>query len=434
VDHVPVWLWLAVGWCAIAVGGWLLITGRCRLYRKSGRLCRKCAYDMAGIPGLTCPECGRNARNERELLRRPGRNRWRLTGLVLAAVGWVATVMPAAVTHGWAAGVPDWLLVRIAPTPANSTSTAGQSVARTIWDDPIHDKNPPKPLRKSALAVPAKPPAPPANAREWLDRRSDELRAEVVRRFDETTIGESAALIYLRRSMALDPATAAHDIPFPAEWPSDAERIAMKSAGSVRAALTVADRNGTRRLRVDVFVRAFDREHLIATYWPAADLSRTADNFIRPVTSTEIDAAVVRMLDPRLCMQDGDVWITLNGRTGIDPVAPPAFLVADVRLLLDGQPIANGTISIRGRHLAGVGAVFRPLSWTPDGKAAALERPGDVEIELTGRPRETLGWFYDDWSEGCDAWGGTVRFKPPLDLREPSIRPPKSRTLHAPAR
>jgi hypothetical protein len=52
--------------------------------RSRGRVrCPRCWYDMAGAPGLTCPECGGTARSERDLHRT--RRRWGQTaaGIVL---------------------------------------------------------------------------------------------------------------------------------------------------------------------------------------------------------------------------------------------------------------------------------------------------------------------------------------------------------------
>ncbi|HZW07073.1 MAG TPA: hypothetical protein VFF65_08105, partial [Phycisphaerales bacterium] len=78
MSNVPDWLWFVAAGCVLAPGAWLLLTGRTRWRRATGRRCRGCGYDMAGLRTSTCPECGRVARSERELQRLPARKRWRL--------------------------------------------------------------------------------------------------------------------------------------------------------------------------------------------------------------------------------------------------------------------------------------------------------------------------------------------------------------------
>lgn len=70
------------------------------------RRCPKCWYDMAGVPGLKCPECGREARKERRL--HTTRRRWRLATLfaLLAALGIASFRGPHTFRHGFFAAVP----------------------------------------------------------------------------------------------------------------------------------------------------------------------------------------------------------------------------------------------------------------------------------------------------------------------------------------
>lgn len=75
------------------------------------RRCRRCWYDMKGTPGLTCPECGRVHRGERDLLRT--RRRWRIAGvgLLLAVLGAGLLLRGLADSDAWHAYVPSSLLV-----------------------------------------------------------------------------------------------------------------------------------------------------------------------------------------------------------------------------------------------------------------------------------------------------------------------------------
>lgn len=73
------------------------------------RRCGKCWYDMAGVPGLKCPECGREAKREKHLGRT--RRRWGravLAGVLLGVSGMLA-VTPRIAERGWDA-VPLWVV------------------------------------------------------------------------------------------------------------------------------------------------------------------------------------------------------------------------------------------------------------------------------------------------------------------------------------
>ena len=53
------------------------------------RRCPKCWYEMTGVAGLRCPECGREARGERKLLRTRRRPMRAAAGLALALLAMV---------------------------------------------------------------------------------------------------------------------------------------------------------------------------------------------------------------------------------------------------------------------------------------------------------------------------------------------------------
>jgi len=99
--------WLAGGvlsLLAIAVMYWALFADR----PGGRRRCQSCWYDMAGIPSLPCPECGRTAKRERQLLRAKRRPIVALLGSLVLAAGLAVGYVP------WLAGAP-W--VTRAPRP-----------------------------------------------------------------------------------------------------------------------------------------------------------------------------------------------------------------------------------------------------------------------------------------------------------------------------
>src|SRR3954469_17175546 len=95
------WLFAAVGWTLAAGGIVLLLWSLFRDRARGRRRCPKCWYDMAGTPGLRCPECGRQARSQKRLSRT--RRRWRLAlvAAALAGAGLLAAQVPAYRRGGW---------------------------------------------------------------------------------------------------------------------------------------------------------------------------------------------------------------------------------------------------------------------------------------------------------------------------------------------
>ncbi len=113
------WLfWLLGGVLAfsgVGLGAWALFWDRAKRRGVMRRRCPKCWYDMAGTPGLTCPECGRAAKTERRLGKT--RRRWItaiLCGLI-AIAGYLTTLAPVAYRDGWHRAVPTSVLVFLAP-------------------------------------------------------------------------------------------------------------------------------------------------------------------------------------------------------------------------------------------------------------------------------------------------------------------------------
>jgi hypothetical protein len=81
----PDWLYLAtailIGLLSLLLLFWSLLSDRARGRRR----CPKCWYDMTGVPGLKCSECGAAARSDGALRRT--RRRWGLAALAMLGCG-----------------------------------------------------------------------------------------------------------------------------------------------------------------------------------------------------------------------------------------------------------------------------------------------------------------------------------------------------------
>ena len=100
-----------VGACVLALAGVVIVGWAMWWDRSKGRRrCPRCWYDMSGAVGLVCPECGRDAKKEKRLLRT--RRRWRFAAIgVLSLVGASALyVTPIVRREGWAAA-PRWVVI-----------------------------------------------------------------------------------------------------------------------------------------------------------------------------------------------------------------------------------------------------------------------------------------------------------------------------------
>jgi hypothetical protein len=130
---------------------WALFWDRARGRRR----CPRCWYDMAGVPGLVCPECGQEAKYDRGLRRT--RRRWgaAVAGLILAMSSVIVWSVPVARARGWPAALPNAVLLAAlpwmeAPTYQDRTAAAGGTpmpARRRVYDELIEQR-----LKENRLA------------------------------------------------------------------------------------------------------------------------------------------------------------------------------------------------------------------------------------------------------------------------------------------
>lgn len=103
-------VWVAWSAAAILAAGGLYVAGRALLADRARgrRRCPSCWYDLAGVAGLRCPECGREARSERALLRTRRHKRRAVGGLAMVVLAGAVAMLPRVVRDPWS----------LVPTPA----------------------------------------------------------------------------------------------------------------------------------------------------------------------------------------------------------------------------------------------------------------------------------------------------------------------------
>src|SRR5262249_34831615 len=106
------------------------------------RRCPRCWYDMMGVPGRRCPECGREARAEARLYRT--RRRWRLVSLALVVMtaGMGVGGYPA-YQKGWERLGPTTILAAFVPAGDESPQATPATTTMGRFPGPIGIPVPP---------------------------------------------------------------------------------------------------------------------------------------------------------------------------------------------------------------------------------------------------------------------------------------------------
>ncbi len=92
----------------------LLYVGMLRDNPKGKRRCGKCWYDMTGVPGLTCPECGRRHEAEQALQRRRRRRPITAAAISLLLLAFAVSWTPRIAERGIVGSVPGVIIAAAA--------------------------------------------------------------------------------------------------------------------------------------------------------------------------------------------------------------------------------------------------------------------------------------------------------------------------------
>ncbi len=119
----PSWFWIC-GLAAVVAGLAILVRALVRDRSRGRRRCHRCWYDMSGVPGLRCPECGREAASEKRLHRT--RRHWRRAGAgaLITALGLATIAWPVLRGGGLTSALPTEVLILMMP-PAHAETAVG---------------------------------------------------------------------------------------------------------------------------------------------------------------------------------------------------------------------------------------------------------------------------------------------------------------------
>jgi hypothetical protein len=116
-----------VGAAGLMLAAWALGWDRARGRRR----CPKCWYDMAGVAGLQCPECGRTASNESRLLRTRRRPAWFILGALALVGAYCLANIPRILKAGYVGAIPTtgliWWVARYEPPEKYNSATSTMS-------------------------------------------------------------------------------------------------------------------------------------------------------------------------------------------------------------------------------------------------------------------------------------------------------------------
>lgn len=400
---------------ACALICWALFWDRSRGRRR----CPKCWYDMAGVPGLKCPECGREAKGERALRRTRRRWRWAGLGAVLGLIGIGGACVPKYQQGGWTALVPSAGLAICAPI--DEPRVQGASVAQFFTPS------------SSLVTLPT-----PTMAQELCE--------EIWRRFHAGSLGAWEERVVIRRYLAVCLPACPLAVTAPGRWPAGTPMPVMidplpldrlyggttmvslqcgpgpmnwlgqTSRESSRACWALNAMEAATSLVFEVSVHT-DKAVERGAFSLPVNIGGTTATFLERVDSAEASGAVREALSPRLA--DG-------GEQGLklvfgDRAHAGAWGGLDCEVAYQFEIMLDGKVLGRGHGEAALEPVWKdwetaPVEWAEGGAGAAAS--GRTEITVRADP-EAGGRLYmthpfDRDRAAC--WAG--EFRMPLIVRE----------------
>lgn len=398
-------LWFAGAALALLGAGlvtWALWWDRARGRRR----CPQCWYDMGGVPGLRCPECGRAVAAEKRFTRTRRRWAWAAIGALVLTSGVVSMQVPAYRQGGWVGLVPSSVLVWWAPAeisvqPALRAATG----ALTILTPPGFNQRP-----RVVTGM------PPWNAGVGMTT-GEKLTAEAWSRLEDDRLWGWQARIFVNRYLQKAGDEMPWGIRFLDRWPAgEPVRAAVQplhTAIASRARLQlwigevpagqrepICEWYGEERYRLagDVRLGSPNTVHLQARIgrtvvfsrsWPLpCKIVESRSDMVTRVADATFGAVVRDTLDPSLAEQDRQLVLVVNDRGSHDPWPDlDAAIVFEGEVLIDGEPVARSQpLWVERMRPVWKNWLEGPMEWLPAGQerlAAARER---AQIRIRASP------------------------------------------------
>lgn len=403
--------WVLVGFAAV-FGAWCLGWDRARGRKR----CPKCWYDMGGTPGLRCPECGRECRDERRLGRT--RRRWRLS--LLALVGLLAGYGVRSVPHyrddGWVGVIPSSALIFLAPagaTPAAIGTGAYPGLA-------------PRPtvVVNAAGVVTLTAPTPATLS------FSEKMEAAAWSRLQAGRLARWQSQVYLERYLRNTGRNPAHGLTLPGRWPVG-EAIPGMLKDITPLSTQVRDQRGlwtggwrvtlagakasADEVRVELALRA-GRIVYSSTAMHPITITGTRDTFLDRREDPAANDIMRAALAPHLARRDGHVQVIFQDRSESplwSRISFATYFSFEVRI--GDQIVGRGRGAAEWRRPVWKDWEEVAVDWAP-GQRERLENERAV-IVVRGlyepAAAEYFAWPFD--KPGPAAWVG--EFTQPLEFK-----------------
>jgi hypothetical protein len=396
------WLYSAAGWSLAAIAGtfllWALFWDRSRGRRR----CPKCWYDMRGSPGLRCPECGCEAKSDRELMKTRRRRKLAVLAALAGGAGLATSSVPAYRAGGWVALIPSSILVFIAPV-----DTSAAAVKLTLTPGPTI-------TGLTGIAI-----NPTLFGRA---KPTQSLAEEAWRRLDSGRLAQWQARVFVNRRMReinFSPASCltvpdrwvrGHDLPVDIR-PHDGEfHVSAVTPKDQQAFLMLPARRGTTyRSNVQIQI-ARGHVRLVTSSIPIQiPLAESFENVLMPRPDSLTSAQVKAALDPYLVTGNGARPLIVSDRADT-----PEWSVLPFSIAYTFEIRFNEQVIGRGRGLVGWPRTMwkdwnePDIEWTPGGLDQAMQPGARLTSTFRGDPESQLRAFriYPFGAGRAQSWTG----------------------------
>jgi hypothetical protein len=391
------WIWWLSGASLAALAGVLLAWSLFWDRSRGRRRCPKCWYDMAGVPGLVCPECGRPARRERALRKTRRHPWWAGLAMVLLLLGVGAANTPRVARSGWVGLVPSTALAWFAPI--GSTGFALQLAPQRIGGGPARQPG------------------------------TELLHDELWKRFDSGSMAAWQERVVLRRYLKAFSAMQSIAVQAPERWPvGEPLPVIVSNALYSRVRLRVRCRepgsawmdareshgllgavpDECRSLQFEVKAETDQSSVTAAAMNVPVHIAGGVGTFLDRVDSAEARDQVAALLRPRFVdMGRWGAHLTFSNRAW--SLVKPAFAVMfRFEIVLDGRTLAVGSGGADDPW------TFKKVEWIEDGEAAAIAAAGRAEIIVRGDPDAAGRMYIERPFDGRPAACWVGEFRVPL--------------------